>query len=46
VKGTGLEVIDITSTNLFGYWKLVRARNNKQSVGEIIEQPAVKVAAS
>lgn len=46
VKGTGLEVIDITSTNLFGYWKLVRARNNKQSAGEIIEQPAVKVAAS
>lgn len=29
VEETGLEVIDITSTNLFGYWKLVRARNNK-----------------
>ncbi len=27
---TGLEVIDTSPTNLFGYWKLVRARNNKQ----------------
>lgn len=27
---TGLEVIDTIPSNLFGYWKLVRARNNKQ----------------
>ncbi|QBQ56128.1 class I SAM-dependent methyltransferase [Nitrosococcus wardiae] len=43
VKGTDLEVIDITSTNLFGYWKLVRARNNKQLINATAE---TKVAAS
>lgn len=46
IKETGLDVIDVTSTNLFGYWKLVRARNNKQSIDEVAEQPPVKVAAS
>ncbi|BAW80768.1 phosphatidylethanolamine N-methyltransferase [Candidatus Nitrosoglobus terrae] len=46
VKETSLEVIDITSTNLFGYWKLVRARNNKRFSEEIINQPLVKIAAS
>jgi phosphatidylethanolamine/phosphatidyl-N-methylethanolamine N-methyltransferase len=46
VKETDLEVIDIASTNLFGYWKLVRARNNKQSAGEIAERSTIKVAAS
>lgn len=46
VKETDLEVIDITPTNLFGYWKLVRARNNKQSMGETGTHPAAKVAMS
>lgn len=32
---TGLEVIDIRSTNLFGYWKVIRCRNR------VIPQPAV-----
>lgn len=30
IRETGLEVIDTLPTNLFGYWQLVRARNNKQ----------------
>ncbi len=46
VKETDLEVIDVTSTNLFGYWKLVRARNNKQLINGITEQSAIKVAVS
>lgn len=46
VKETDLDVIDVTSANLFGYWKLVRARNNKQPIDEVVEQPPVKVAAS
>jgi phosphatidylethanolamine/phosphatidyl-N-methylethanolamine N-methyltransferase len=27
LKKAGLEVIDIRSTNLFGYWKVIRCRN-------------------
>lgn len=46
VKETDLDVIDVTSTNLFGYWKLVRARNDKQLIGGITEQSTVKVAVS
>ncbi|ADJ27734.1 class I SAM-dependent methyltransferase [Nitrosococcus watsonii] len=46
VKETDLEVIDITSTNLFGYWKLVRARNNKRLTAGVADQSAVKIAAS
>lgn len=32
---TGLEVIDIRSTNLFGYWKVIRCRNRA------VQEPAV-----
>jgi phosphatidylethanolamine/phosphatidyl-N-methylethanolamine N-methyltransferase len=47
VKETNLEVVDIIRTNLFGYWKLVRARNNKQSVKSSPEREVMpKVAAS
>ncbi|ABA57426.1 class I SAM-dependent methyltransferase [Nitrosococcus oceani] len=46
VKETDLEVIDITSTNLFGYWKLVRARNNKRLTGGVADQSTVKIVAS
>jgi phosphatidylethanolamine/phosphatidyl-N-methylethanolamine N-methyltransferase len=47
VKETNLEVVDIIPTNLFGYWKLVRARNNKQSVKSSPEREVMpKVAAS
>lgn len=28
IDRTGLEVIDIRNTNLFGYWKLIRCRNS------------------
>jgi phosphatidylethanolamine/phosphatidyl-N-methylethanolamine N-methyltransferase len=34
VAETQLEVIDETRTNLFGYWRLLRARNNKKIVSE------------
>ncbi|ADE14280.1 Phosphatidylethanolamine N-methyltransferase [Nitrosococcus halophilus Nc 4] len=46
VKETDLEVVDITSTNLFGYWKLVRARNNKQLINATAEAKAVAKAAA
>jgi len=47
VKETDLEVVDITPTNLFGYWKLVRARNNKQLINSSSEaETAPKVATS
>lgn len=46
IKETGLDVVDVTSTNLFGYWKLVRSRNNKQVVDRMTGQSPVRVAIS
>jgi phosphatidylethanolamine/phosphatidyl-N-methylethanolamine N-methyltransferase len=33
IEETSLEVIETSPTNLLGYWKLVRARNNKPVIG-------------
>lgn len=43
VRGTGLEVIDRVPVNLFGYWTLLRARNNKQATAEAIMSVAAAV---
>lgn len=47
IKETSLEVVDRSSVNLFGYWTLLRAINNKPSVTEtMVELPPVSAAAS
>jgi phosphatidylethanolamine/phosphatidyl-N-methylethanolamine N-methyltransferase len=35
IRDTKLEVLDKQPVNLFGYWSLLRARNNKQLVGRV-----------
>ena len=34
VRQTGLEVVEKHPVNLFGYWNLLRARNNKHRIGD------------
>ena len=34
IRQTGLEVLEKHPVNLFGYWNLLRARNNKHLIGE------------
>lgn len=35
VRDTNLEVVDKQPVNLFGYWNLLRARNNKERLGPV-----------
>lgn len=35
VRDTHLEVVDKQPVNLFGYWNLLRARNNKERLGQL-----------
>ena len=45
VEETGLEILDKRPVNLFGYWTLLQARNNKRSAKEpLLELMTAKVA--
>ena len=48
VQQTGLNVLETSPVNLFGYWKLLRASNSKRSVAQekILELATMRAAAS
>ncbi len=49
LRDTGLEVVDKSQVNLLGYWTLLRAANNKPSVGkhdEMLDLPSRKAVAA
>lgn len=47
IRETGLDVIDSSRVNFLGYWTLLRARNNKQTLSEdMVEFVSMQAAAS
>lgn len=38
VRGSGLDVVEQTPVNLFGYWTLLRARNNKEQIENELQE--------